>query len=73
MFSGLIWTGADGIKLGLADDLGDARYVAETVIGAKRMVNFTPDQSLLDRLTHRFGASFGRALWNAMGAPLESR
>ncbi len=71
MFSGLIWTGADGIRLGLADDLGDARYVAETVIGAKKMVNFTPDQGLLDRITHRFGTSLGRALGSAAGAPFE--
>ena len=73
MFSGLIWTGAEGIKLGLVDDLGDAHYVAETVIGARRMVNFTPDQSLFDRITRRLGTALGQALWSVLGASLDSR
>jgi ClpP class serine protease len=53
MFSGLIWTGAEGIKLGLADGLGDARYVAEEVIGAKKLVDFNPEENFLDRMGRR--------------------
>ncbi|BBL75926.1 S49 family peptidase [Methylomagnum ishizawai] len=66
MFSGLVWTGADGIKLGLADEVGDLRHVAEDVIGAKKTVNFTPDQNFLDRIGHRFGTAVGSFLWNAL-------
>jgi protease-4 len=73
MFSGLIWTGSEGIKLGLADELGDARYVAEKVIGAKKMVNFTPEENLLDRISHRFGSALGRTLVEAAGGSLEAR
>jgi protease-4 len=62
MFSGLIWTGAEGIKLGLADELGSDRDVAEKIIGAKKLVSFNPEEKLLDRLTHRFGAAIGSAL-----------
>lgn len=62
MFSGLIWTGAEGIKLGLADELGDVRHVAEDVIGAKKIVDFNPEENLLDRMSRRFGASVGNVL-----------
>jgi protease-4 len=62
MFSGLIWTGAEGIKLGLADELGSDRDVAEKIIGAKKLVSFNPEEKLLDRITHRFGTSIGAAL-----------
>ncbi|MGZ8216882.1 S49 family peptidase [Methylomagnum sp.] len=73
MFSGLIWTGEDGIKLGLVDEIGDVRYVAEDVIHAKRTMNFTPDQDVFERLTHRLGVSLGQALLNAATASLEPR
>ncbi len=59
MFSGLVWTGGEGIKLGLADDLGDDRSVAETVIGAKKRVSFNPEENAFDRFTRKFGASAG--------------
>lgn len=73
MFSGLIWTGSEGIKLGLVDELGDVRYVAEKVIGVKRMVNFTPEENLLDRISHRFGTAVGQSLWSMAGVSLEPR
>lgn len=62
MFSGLIWTGAEGIKLGLADELGDVRHVAEEVIGAKKLTNFNPEENLFDRMSRRLGASVGHVL-----------
>ena len=62
MFSGLVWTGKEGVELGLADDFGDDRFVAKTVIGAEKLVNFTPHERLLDRLAGKLGASFGQTL-----------
>jgi protease-4 len=70
VFSGLVWTGQDSIKLGLADEVGDVRSVAETVIGAKETVSFTLKERLLDRITQRLGASFGAALQSAVGLNL---
>lgn len=61
MFSGLVWTGVEGVKLGLADDFGNVDSVAKDVIGAKEKVNFTPKERMLDRLVGRFAASFGQA------------
>lgn len=57
MFSGLVWTGGEGIKLGLADALGDDRMVAETVIGAKKRVSYNPEENVFDRMTRKLGAT----------------
>lgn len=62
LFSGLLWSGEQGIPLGLADALGTTRGVAKEVIGAEELVNFTPRENLLDRLAQRMGASAGRML-----------
>ncbi len=66
MFSGLIWTGTQGIKLGLADDFGSVDSVARNVIGAKKKVNFTPQERFLDKIAGKLGASFGHALASAI-------
>ncbi|WP_031433248.1 signal peptide peptidase SppA [Methylomarinum vadi] len=62
MFSGLVWTGTEGVKLGLADDFGSVDSVAKEVIGTETKVNFTPQEHLLDRLVGKFAASFGHAI-----------
>lgn len=66
MFSGLIWTGEDAIKLGLADELGTTRSVAEDVIGAKKVVNFNPDENVFDQFTRKMGGTMGQTLVEAM-------
>lgn len=62
MFSGLVWTGEQGIKIGLADDYGSVDSVAREVIGAKKQLNFTPQERLLDKIAGKLGTSFGRAI-----------
>jgi len=66
MFSGLVWTGEQGVKLGLADGFGSVDSVARDVIGAKKKLNFTPQERLLDKIAGKLGASFGRALGSAV-------
>jgi protease IV len=61
LFSGLVWTGAEGIKVGLADDFGSVDSVARDVLGTDEKVNFTPQEHLMDRLAGKFGASFAHA------------
>jgi len=56
LFSGLIWTGEEAIKLGLVDEYGSAEKVAREVIKQTDMVDFTPEELLLDRLADRMGA-----------------
>lgn len=66
IFSGLIWTGADGIKLGLADDYGSVDSVSRDVLGTEKKLNFTPQERLLDKIAGKFGATFGQALGSAI-------
>ena len=70
MFSGLIWTGEESIKLGLADGVDEPRHLAETVIGAKRLVDFNPEENMLDRIGRRLGASVGHVLLESAMAPV---
>ncbi|HNQ03704.1 MAG TPA: S49 family peptidase [Thiobacillaceae bacterium] len=62
MFSGLIWNGTRSIDLGLADALGSLDYVAREVIKAKDIVDYTPQESLTDRLARRIGTAIGERL-----------
>ena len=49
IFSGLVWTGDQGLEYGLIDGLGSARYVAEELIGEKKIVDFTKRPQLFER------------------------
>jgi protease-4 len=60
MFSGLVWTGEEGVKLGVADGFGNKDSVAKELIGAEELVDFTQQEHLLDRLAGKLGASFGQ-------------
>lgn len=62
MFSGLIWTGARSIELGMADAIGSVEYVAREVIKAEDIVDYTPRQSLADRFAKRFGSAAAEAI-----------
>ena len=62
MFSGLVWTGEEGVKLGIADGFGNDDYVAREIIGAEELVDFTQEERFLDRIAGKLGASFGQAI-----------
>jgi protease-4 len=59
-FSGLVWTGADGVKLGLADGFGSVDSVAREVIGTTTTVDFTLQEHLFEKLTGKLGTSFAK-------------
>lgn len=61
LFSGLFWSGEEGIALGLADEIGNASYVAREVVGAEELKDFTAKDDPLVRLADRFGAAVGAA------------
>ncbi|WP_078119909.1 S49 family peptidase [Thiosocius teredinicola] len=67
LFSGLFWTGDQGIELGLADEVGSAGYVAREVAGAEDIVDFTAKEDALTRLADRFGAAFANAFTRSSG------
>ncbi len=62
MFSGLVWTGEESVKLGIVDGMGSQDYVAKEIIGAETLVDFTQQERLVDRLAGKLGASLGLAI-----------
>jgi protease-4 len=67
LFSGLVWNGARGVDLGLADALGSVDYVAREVIKAEDVVDFTVKENLTERLARKFGATLGKSLGAVIG------
>jgi protease IV len=61
-FSGLFWSGEQSIKIGLADALGSADYVAREVIKEKEIVDFSYQETVVDRFAKRLGASIAASL-----------
>lgn len=73
IFSGLIWTGEQSVKLGLADDIGNVDSVARDVIGANNKLNFTPEERLLDKIAGTLGASFDHAITSMVSGGVSLR
>ena len=67
LFSGLVWNGARGVDLGLADALGSVDYVAREVIKAEDVVDFTVKENLTERLARKFGATLEKSLGAVIG------
>ena len=57
LFSGLIWTGSESIKLGLVDELASASQVARDVIGAEDIIDYTKRESYLDEFAKNIGSA----------------
>ncbi len=62
LFSGLVWTGEEGVKLGIVDAVGNQDYVAKELIGAETLVDFSRQEHLLDKIAGKLGASFGQVI-----------
>ncbi|MBF0283860.1 MAG: signal peptide peptidase SppA [Magnetococcales bacterium] len=63
LFSGLIWTGEEAVRLGLVDGLGGDHWVAREKIKATKMINYTYEEDWMDRFSKRFVESAVSALW----------
>jgi protease-4 len=62
MFSGLIWTGDQGVELGLVDDLGSSSYVAREVFGAEHIVDYTVQPDFFERFSKTVGVQLASIL-----------
>ena len=71
IFSGLFWTGAKSIELGLADSFGTVESVARDVIQAEEVVNYGPREGLAERFARRFGATLVEAIGGGVKAQSE--
>jgi protease-4 len=67
LFSGLFWSGEQGIALGLADEIGSASYVAREVVGVEDIVDFTTKEDPFLRLVDRLGASMAQRFSRVTG------
>ena len=67
LFTGLMWTGAKSIELGLADELGSIDYVAREVIKAEDIRDYTMRASLTERFARQFGTDVAEGIMNAIG------
>jgi len=67
LFTGLVWSGEEGMELGLVDGLGSSSYVAREIIEAENIVNYTPRESVFERFADRLGASFASTIAQVMG------
>ena len=56
LFSGLMWTGSQSVKLGLADGFGTVGSVARDVIKAEKLVDFTVKENIAERFAKRLRA-----------------
>lgn len=75
MFSGLMWTGAQSIQLGLADDFGSVESVARDVIKAETVLDYSVKDNIAERFAKRLGAGAVNGFWrgfseSAMSASL---
>ena len=55
MFTGLVWTGAKSIQLGLTDGFGTVHSVARDVLKAEKIRDYTVKQGFAERLAKQFG------------------
>jgi len=63
MFEGLIWTGDQGVEIGLVDELGNSSYVAREIIGEENIVKFTIEPDFLERFSKKIGAQMSLFLF----------
>jgi protease-4 len=68
LFTGLVWTGTRAAELGLVDAMGTVTSVARDELGADAIVDYTPRESVAERLARQVGAQLAAKL----GAMLES-
>jgi protease-4 len=68
MFSGLMWTGAQSVELGLADDFGSIDSVARDVIKAEKVLDYSVKDNIAERFAKRLGATTAASFWNSLTA-----
>jgi protease-4 len=62
LFTGLVWTGAESLSMGLVDKIGSSGYVAREVIGEEDIVEFTEKPDLFERLSDRIGVAMAKGV-----------
>lgn len=66
-FSGLVWSGAKSVELGLADGFGTVESVARDQFKSTNIVDYTQREGLSDRVLRKFGAAAGASAVKTIG------
>ena len=74
-FSGLFWSGAKAVEMGLADGFGTVDTVARDVVKVEDVVDYTAHEGLPERVLKKFGAAVGQGAVKTMsyGTPAQLR
>jgi protease-4 len=67
LFSGLVWTGEQSVKLGLVDGLGSASYVAREIVGQEKIVDYTVKPDPFEQFANRLGVTMTETLARITG------
>ena len=67
MFSGLMWTGAKSVQLGLADGYGTIESVARDIVKVENIRDYTVKQNFAERIAKRFGTDMAESAVRALG------
>ncbi|RTL47731.1 MAG: S49 family peptidase [Rhodocyclaceae bacterium] len=59
LFSGLVWSGAKSIELGLTDGYGTVESVARDVVKAEEIRDYTVKPNFAEKFAQKFGANMG--------------
>ena len=59
LFSGLFWSGARSVELGLADGFGSVESVARDVVKADDIRDYTVKPNFAEKFAQKFGANMG--------------
>jgi protease-4 len=65
-FSGLMWSGAKSVEMGLADAFGTVESVARDVIKAEDIRDYTVKANFAEKLAKQFGADMAEGAANAL-------
>jgi protease IV len=65
MFSGLMWSGAKSVDMGLSDGYGTVESVARDVFNAEDIRDFTVKPNFAEKLAKQFGADMAEGAANA--------
>ena len=67
LYSGLVWTGEQAVELGLIDGLGSSSHVARQIVGAEKLVDYTPQGTPLEQIIDQLGVSFAKGMSAQLG------
>lgn len=62
MFSGLMWTGAQSVSMGLADGFGTVDSVARDLIKVENILDYSVKENIAERFAKRLGADVSQSL-----------